>query len=94
MLTGVSTGSGVESTARSASDHGHPVGPATGAMSDPDAGAHRHSVERVFPKLGRTATACPHTWPGPRRRPAPRNSCWWTRTSTFPRPGRPCTASR
>lgn len=24
---------------------------------DPDAGSHRHSVERVFPKLGETATS-------------------------------------
>ncbi|MYQ97793.1 cysteine hydrolase, partial [Streptomyces sp. SID6139] len=30
---------------------------ATDAMADPDAEAHRHSVERVFPKLGETATA-------------------------------------
>ena len=29
---------------------------ATDAMSDPDADAHRHSIERVFPKLGETAT--------------------------------------
>ncbi|MYV50693.1 isochorismatase family protein [Streptomyces sp. SID2888] len=29
---------------------------ATDAMSDPDADAHRHSTERVFPKLGETAT--------------------------------------
>ncbi len=26
-------------------------------MSDPDADAHRHSAERVFPDLGETATA-------------------------------------
>jgi hypothetical protein len=25
-------------------------------MGDPDPEAHRHSVERVFPKLGETAT--------------------------------------
>ncbi|MFF7140737.1 isochorismatase family protein [Streptomyces nodosus] len=29
---------------------------ATDAMSDPVADAHRHSTERVFPKLGETAT--------------------------------------
>lgn len=56
VLAGISTSSGVESTARSASDHGYHVVLATDAMSDPDAGAHRHSVERVFPKLGETAT--------------------------------------
>ncbi|MFG5718111.1 MULTISPECIES: isochorismatase family cysteine hydrolase [Streptomyces] len=57
VLTGISTSSGVESTARSAADHGYHVVLATDAMADPDAEAHRHSVERVFPKLGETATA-------------------------------------
>lgn len=56
VLAGVSTSSGVESTARSASDHGYHVVLATDAMGDPDADAHRHCVERVFPKLGETAT--------------------------------------
>ncbi|XUL92026.1 cysteine hydrolase family protein [Streptomyces galilaeus] len=57
VLAGISTGSGVESTARSASDHGYHVVLATDAMTDPDPEAHRHSVERVFPKLGETTTA-------------------------------------
>jgi nicotinamidase-related amidase len=56
VLAGISTGSGVESTARSASDHGYHVVLATDAMTDPDAETHRHSIERVFPKLGETAT--------------------------------------
>ncbi|MBK3568618.1 isochorismatase family cysteine hydrolase [Streptomyces sp. MBT62] len=56
VLAGISTGSGVESTARSASDHGYHVVLATDAMTDPDPEAHRHSVERVFPKLGETTT--------------------------------------
>ncbi|MER7837599.1 isochorismatase family protein [Streptomyces sp. NPDC096040] len=56
VLAGISTSAGVESTARSASDYGYHVVLATDAMSDPDADAHRHSVERVFPKLGETAT--------------------------------------
>lgn len=56
VLAGISTSSGVESTARSASDHGYHVVFATDAMTDPAADAHRHSVERVFPKLGETAT--------------------------------------
>jgi nicotinamidase-related amidase len=55
VLAGISTSAGVESTARSASDHGYHVVLATDAMSDPDADAHRHSIERVFPKLGETA---------------------------------------
>ncbi|MGY4976479.1 isochorismatase family cysteine hydrolase [Streptomyces sp. 900105755] len=57
VLAGISTSSGVESTARSASDYGYHVVLATDAVTDPDADAHRHSVERVFPKLGETATA-------------------------------------
>jgi nicotinamidase-related amidase len=56
MLAGVSTSSGVESTARSAHDHGYHVVLATDAMADPDSESHRHSLERVFPKLGETAT--------------------------------------
>ncbi|WP_442788352.1 isochorismatase family protein [Amycolatopsis sp. NBC_01286] len=56
VLAGISTSSGVESTARSGADHGYHVVLATDAMTDPDAVAHRHSVERVFPKLGETAT--------------------------------------
>jgi len=57
MLAGVSTGSGVESTARSAHDHGYHVVLATDAMIDPDPESHRHSLERVFPKLGETTTS-------------------------------------
>ncbi|MFD2421860.1 isochorismatase family cysteine hydrolase [Amycolatopsis pigmentata] len=56
VLAGVSTSSGVESTARSGHDHGYHVVLATDAMADPDPHAHRHGVERVFPKLGETAT--------------------------------------
>ena len=56
VLAGVSTSSGVESTARSGHDHGYHVVLATDAMADPDPDAHRHSLERVFPKLGETAT--------------------------------------
>jgi nicotinamidase-related amidase len=56
VLAGISTSAGVESTARSASDHGYHVVLATDAMSDPDAESHRHSIERVFPRIGETAT--------------------------------------
>ena len=161
MLAGVSTSAGVESTARSAYDHGYHVVLATDAMTDPDADAHRHSVERIFPKLGETATTAevagmdrgdamtcsaafwsnrrageahtawnlpnlqgpelltltsghfadggamplehcakhvggrdlspPLAWTAPP--PAPRNSCWSSRTSTSPWPSPPCTAS-
>jgi nicotinamidase-related amidase len=56
VLTGISTSSGVESTARAAYDYGYHVVLATDAMSDPDAEAHRNSVERILPKTGETAT--------------------------------------
>ncbi|MFC0435098.1 cysteine hydrolase family protein [Kutzneria buriramensis] len=57
VLAGVSTSSGVESTARSGHDHGYHVVLATDAMADPDPDSHWHSLERVFPKLGETATS-------------------------------------
>jgi nicotinamidase-related amidase len=57
VLTGVSTSAGVESTARSAHDYGYHVVLATDAMADHDPDSHRHSLERVFPKLGETATS-------------------------------------
>ncbi|HTU05373.1 MAG TPA: isochorismatase family cysteine hydrolase [Trebonia sp.] len=56
VLTGISTTSGVESTARSAYDHGYHVVLATDAMTDTDPDAHANSVERIFPKLGESAT--------------------------------------
>lgn len=57
ILTGVATGSGVESTGRSAYDLGYNVVFATDAMTDLNEQAHRNSVEITFPKLGETGTA-------------------------------------
>ena len=57
VLTGVSTSAGVESTARAAHEHGYHVVLATDAMADRDAGLHENSVQRIFPRLGETATA-------------------------------------
>jgi nicotinamidase-related amidase len=57
MLAGVSTSSGVESTARSAYDYGYHVVFATDAIADPVEVLHRHAIERVFPKIGETATS-------------------------------------
>ena len=58
LLTGVATSLGVESTARSAHDHGYHVVFVTDAMTDLDPEKHRHSVEKVFPRLGESdATA-------------------------------------
>jgi nicotinamidase-related amidase len=56
VLTGISTTSGVESTARSAYDYGYHVVLATDAMTDTDPDAHANSIERIFPKLGETAS--------------------------------------
>jgi nicotinamidase-related amidase len=55
VLTGIATSSGVESTARSAYDLGYNVVLVGDAMTDRDADAHRHSVEKIFPRLGETA---------------------------------------
>ena len=56
VLTGISTSAGVESTARSAYDLGYNVALVTGAMTDRDADAHRHCIEKIFPRLGETDT--------------------------------------
>jgi nicotinamidase-related amidase len=56
FLTGISTSVGVESTARSAYDHGYNVVLVLDAMTDRDAEAHRHSVEKIFPRLGEIDT--------------------------------------
>jgi nicotinamidase-related amidase len=54
VLTGVATSAGVESTARSAYDLGYNVVLVTDAMTDRDADAHRHCIEKIFPRLGET----------------------------------------
>ncbi len=56
FLTGISTSLGVESTARSAYDYGYNVVFVVDAMTDRDPDAHRHSVEKIFPRLGETDT--------------------------------------
>jgi nicotinamidase-related amidase len=56
VLTGVATSIGVESTARSAHDLGYNVVLTTDAMTDRDAEAHRHAVEKIFPRLGESGT--------------------------------------
>lgn len=56
VLTGISTTSGVESTARSAYELGYHVAFVTDAMTDTDEAAHNASVERQFPKLGELGT--------------------------------------
>jgi nicotinamidase-related amidase len=56
VLAGVSTSGGVESTARSAYDLGYNVVLVVDAMTDRDADAHRHSIEKIFPRLGEADT--------------------------------------
>ena len=57
FLAGVATSVGVESTARSAYDHGYHVVFVTDAMTDRDPAAHAHSLEKIFPRLGETDSA-------------------------------------
>jgi nicotinamidase-related amidase len=56
VVTGVATGTGVESTARQAYEAGFNVTLPIDAMADPRAEAHEYSVTRVFPRLGETGT--------------------------------------
>jgi nicotinamidase-related amidase len=54
--TGILTSFGVESTARSAYDYGYNVVIVVDAVTDRDADAHRHCVEKIFPRISETAT--------------------------------------
>jgi nicotinamidase-related amidase len=56
VLTGIATSAGVESTARAAHEHGYHVTVVIDAVADRDTDMHRHSVERIFPRLGETGT--------------------------------------
>jgi nicotinamidase-related amidase len=56
FLAGISTSAGVEATARQAYDQGYNVVMVIDAMTDRDADAHRHTTEKIFPRIGETAT--------------------------------------
>lgn len=56
VITGVATGTGVESTARQAYEHGFNVTLALDAMTDGRPEAHNYSIKHVFPRLGETGT--------------------------------------
>ena len=56
VLAGIATSIGVESTARAAHEHGYNVVLVTDAMTDRDPDAHEHSIGKIFPRLGETAT--------------------------------------
>ena len=53
ILGGISTNIGVESTARSAFEHGYGLVLVEDAMSSHEAAHHRFAVESIFPRLGR-----------------------------------------
>jgi nicotinamidase-related amidase len=56
VIAGIATSVGVESTARQAHEFGFHVTLATDAMTDMRPEAHENSVQRIFPRLGETAT--------------------------------------
>jgi nicotinamidase-related amidase len=56
VVVGVATGTGVESTARQAYEHGFNVTLAVDAMTDMRPEAHAYSLSHVFPRLGETGT--------------------------------------
>ncbi|HEY4145024.1 hydrolase [Pinirhizobacter sp.] len=53
ILGGISTNIGVESTARSAFEHGYGLVLVEDAMSSHDAAHHHFAVESIFPRIGR-----------------------------------------
>lgn len=57
VITGVATGTGVESTARQAYEAGFNVTLATDAMTDMRPHAHDYSIAKVFPRLGESGSA-------------------------------------
>ena len=56
VVTGIATGSGVESTARDAHEQGFHVSLPVDAMTDRSINAHEHSVRTVFPRIAETGT--------------------------------------
>ncbi len=57
VIAGVSTGTGVEATARQAYELGFNVTLAIDAMTDMRHEAHDYSIKNVFPRLGETGTS-------------------------------------
>lgn len=56
FVTGVVTSGGVESTVRSAHDHGYHVVVVVDAITDRDADAHHHCIKKTFPRMAETVT--------------------------------------
>ena len=57
LIAGVATSIGVESTARSAHEHGYHVVLPVDVMFDGNTDSHTHSITHLFPRLGETTTA-------------------------------------
>jgi nicotinamidase-related amidase len=56
VLTDVATSAGLESMSRSAYDLGYNVTLVLDAMTDREEDVHRHSIEKIFTRLGEIAT--------------------------------------
>ena len=57
VICGVSTGIGVEGTARSAAERGYNVSFAIDAMTDMSEEVHSNSVKNIFPRLGEVGSS-------------------------------------
>lgn len=57
VLTGIATNMGVESTARSAWEHGYSVVVAEDAVTTFTAEMHAFAVQNIFPRIGRVASS-------------------------------------
>lgn len=57
VLAGISTGIGVEGTARSASERGYNISFAADAMTDRILECHEHSIRYIFPRIGEVGTS-------------------------------------
>jgi nicotinamidase-related amidase len=57
LLTGVSTSSGVDGTARAAFERSYNISFVSDAISDMDAATHEHVMKKVFPRHGEIDTA-------------------------------------
>jgi nicotinamidase-related amidase len=56
VLAGISTSIGVESTARAANERGYELTVAIDAVTDTSEGAHRNSLDVIFPRIAELAT--------------------------------------
>jgi nicotinamidase-related amidase len=56
VIVGIATGTGVESTARTAHEDGFHVSLPVDAMTDPVLDKHEHSIAKIFPRIAETGT--------------------------------------